>query len=237
MSDETKLTASGDSNDKKMIMAMATIGTICALLIVVTFESTKITIEENKAKALEQAVFQVIPGITTTKIFQLNPDQTLSELISPNPGVQKIHAGYDDQGRCKGLAFQGSGKAYGDVLSLLFGYDPEQQKIIGFYVLESKETPGIGDKIQKDPFTSNFTAMDVTLKDDLSALKNEIKTVKHGEKKNAWEIDAITGATITSRAVGNILNTSSKELIPKIYKNKQVFHQIQPTKNESDPTK
>jgi electron transport complex protein RnfG len=39
---------------------------------------------------------------------------------------------------------------------LLFGYDPEQQKIVGFYVLESKETPGIGDKIEKDPFLSNM---------------------------------------------------------------------------------
>lgn len=223
MSDDNKVMSEGGSNDKKMIIAMATIGTICALLIVLTFESTKVTIEENKAKALEQAVFQVIPGITTTKIFQLNPDQTLSEITAPNPGVQKVHAGYDDQGICKGIAFQGSGKAYGDLLSLLFGYDPEQQKIIGFYVLESKETPGIGDKIQKDPFLSNFKAMDVALKDDLSGLKNEIKTVKHGEKKNAWEIDGITGATITSRAVGNILITSSKELIPKIYKNKQVF--------------
>ncbi|MFZ1457866.1 MAG: FMN-binding protein, partial [Saprospiraceae bacterium] len=98
-----------------------------------------------------------------------------------------------------------------------------QQKIIGFYVLESKETPGIGDKIEKDPFLANMKSMDVALNDDQSTLKNEIKTVKNGQKTNAWEIDAITGATITSRAVGNILNTSSKEWIPKIYKNKQTF--------------
>lgn len=237
MSIETKEMADGGSNDKKMIMAMATIGIICALLIVVTFEGTKVTIEENKAKALEKAVFQVIPGISSTKVFQLNPDQTLSEMQSPNQSVQKIHAGYDDKGVCKGIAFQGSGKAYGDLLSLLFGYDPEQQKIIGFYVLESKETPGIGDKIEKEPFLSNFKAMDVALKDDLSGLKNDVKTVKHGEKKNAWEIDAITGATITSRAVGNILKLSGQEWIPKIYKNKNVFSLIEPKKNEPDSTK
>ena len=130
---------------------------------------------------------------------------------------------YKRQGVCKGVAFQGSGKAYGDVLSLLFGYDPDAQKIIGFYVLESKETPGIGNKIEKDPFLSNMKSMDVALNDDQSSIKNEIKTVKNGQKTNAWEIDAITGATITSRAVGNILNTSSKEWIPKIYKNKQTF--------------
>ncbi|MFZ1524406.1 MAG: FMN-binding protein [Saprospiraceae bacterium] len=223
MSDQNKGIAPEGSGEKKMIFAMATIGIICAFLIVVTYESTKVTIENNRAKALEDAVFQVIPGITKTKTFQLNPDQTFTEMTTNNPKVQKVLAGYDGKGVCKGVAFQGSGKAYGDVLSLLFGYDPEQQKIIGFYVLESKETPGIGDKIEKDPFLANMKSMDVALKDDHSTLKNEIKTVKNGQKTNGWEIDAITGATITSRAVGNILNTSSKEWIPKIYKNKQTF--------------
>jgi electron transport complex protein RnfG len=65
--------------------------------------------------------------------------------------------------------------------------------------------------------------MDAAVSEDQTTLKNEIKTVKNGEKTNSWEIDAITGATITSRAVGNILNKSSKEWIPTIYKNKKVF--------------
>lgn len=223
MSDSTTIMVPEKSNDKKMIFAMASIGIICALLIVVTFEGTKTTIEENKAKALEAAVFQVIPGITKTKTFQLNPDQTFTEMTTNDPNVQKVHAGYDDNGQFKGIAFQGSGKGYGDLLSLLFGYDPEQQKIVGFYVLESKETPGIGDKIEKDPFLSIMKTMDVAVNDAHTTLKNEIKTVKNGEKKNAWEIDAITGATITSRAVGNILNTSSNKWVPVIYKNKVVF--------------
>ncbi|MBK9737238.1 MAG: FMN-binding protein [Saprospiraceae bacterium] len=185
MSDTTKIMLPEKSDDKKMIMAMASIGIICALLIVLTYEGTKTTIEENKAKALEAAVFQVIPGITKTKTFQLNPDRTFSEMTSNDPNVQKVHAGYDDKGQCKGIAFQGSGKAYGELLSLLFSYDPDQQKIIGFYVLESKETPGIGDKIEKEPFLNNFKAMDVALSDNQTALKNEIITVKNGEKKNA----------------------------------------------------
>lgn len=223
MSDQNKVIVPEGSGEKKMIFAMASIGIICALLIVVTYEGTKVTIANNRAKALEDAVFQVIPGITKTKTFLLNPDQTFTEMTTNNPKVQKVLAGYDDQGVCKGVAFQGSGKAYGDVLSLLFGYDPDQQKIIGFYVLESKETPGIGDKIEKDPFLANMKSMDVALNENLADLKNDIITVKNGKKVNAWEIDAITGATITSRAVGNILNTSSKEWIPKIYKNKQTF--------------
>lgn len=223
MSETNTIMSSKTSNDKKMIIAMASIGIICALLIVMTYEGTKSVIEKNKAEALEKAVFQVIPGISKTKTFKLNPDQTLSEISNNDPNTKKVYAGYDEGGKFKGVAFQGSGKGYGDLLSLLFGYDPEQQKIVGFYVLESKETPGIGDKIEKDPFLSNMKTIDVAVSEDQTTLKNEIKTVKNGEKTNSWEIDAITGATITSRAVGNIINKSGKEWIPTLFKNKKVF--------------
>ena len=75
---------------------------------------------------------------------------------------------------------------YADIISILYGYAPEKQAVIGIYVLASKETPGLGDKIEKDEnFLANFIALDVSLKDDLSALKHEVIPVKNGEKKNA----------------------------------------------------
>ena len=41
---------------------------------------------------------------------------------------------------------------YQDVIRiLLYGYSPEHQAIVGMRVLESRETPGLGDKIEKDP--------------------------------------------------------------------------------------
>jgi Na+-translocating ferredoxin:NAD+ oxidoreductase RnfG subunit len=66
-----------------------------------------------------------------------------------------------------------------------------------------RETPGIGDKIITDEaFLKNFEALDVKLAADMKALANAVKVVKHGTKQNAWEIDAISGATVTSKAVG-----------------------------------
>ncbi|HMP31913.1 MAG TPA: FMN-binding protein, partial [Saprospiraceae bacterium] len=208
----TLLVASSNvqSSERSMLVAMASIGIICALLIVITYEGTASTIEKNKIEALDKAIFKVIPNISTTMPFQFNVDQTFSlatSNISKNP---KVYAGYDKNGTLKGIAITAVGKGYGEVLNLLYGYDPVQQKIIGFYVLESKETPGIGDKIEKMPFLNNFNAMEVTLTEDQSKLLNNITTVKQGAKSQSWEIDAITGATITSRAVGNILNVSAQ---------------------------
>ena len=77
-----------------------------------------------------------------------------------------------------------------------------------------------GDKIITDKeFLANFNALDVKLKGDLSALANEVKAVKHGTKTGAWQIDAISGATITSRAVGKAINDSAQALMPRLLPN------------------
>jgi hypothetical protein len=61
----------------------------------------QIRYRKKQAEALEKAVFQVIPGISKTKTFQLNPDQTLSEMTNNDPKLQKVYAGYDEKGCSK----------------------------------------------------------------------------------------------------------------------------------------
>ena len=96
----------------------------------------------------------------------------------------------------------------------------EGKHITGIGVVAMRETPGIGDKIITDAaFLANFEALDAKLNADLSALANEIRTVKHGTKKDAWQIDAISGATITSRAVGKAINDAAQTLLPKLVPN------------------
>ena len=96
--------------------------------------------------------------------------------------------------------------------------------IIGLQVLESKETPGLGDKIETDPdFLQNFERLDVSLANDQSALANPIVPVKHGEKTHPWEVDGITGATISSVAMAKILNGSAQYWAPRIRANLSAF--------------
>jgi len=73
-------------------------------------------------------------------------------------------------------------------------------------VLESRETPGLGDKIIYDEqFHENFVEL---------AVEPTIVGVKRGEKTNPNEVDTITGATISSNAVIAILNGSSQKWLP-----------------------
>ena len=70
--------------------------------------------------------------------------------------------------------------------------------------------------------TLNVTAMDlsITVNKDVTIdeINNVIKTVRHGTKQNPWEIDAISGSTITSNAVGRMFNKSGQKLHPLIAK-------------------
>lgn len=220
-----KATIEEPVSSTKMLQAMVGIGTICALLIVLTYEGTKPRIEENKKEALQKAIFNVIPEVSQTKTFQLNPDGTFTPSeTNGSKDLQFIYAGYTAQGNLVGIAIEASGQGYADIIRILYGYDPTTEMVVGFYVLESKETPGLGDKIEKDAdFLSNFKNLDVSLTEDQSRIKNTVIPVKRGTKTNLWEVDGITGATISSRAIGNIIGTSSTYWMPIIQGNIDTF--------------
>lgn len=211
-------------NSVHMFRAMVGIGLLCALLIVLTYEFTLPVIKHNKTVALEKAVFKVLPGAVNRVTYKLTDQNTFEEMKTEPQKEQLIYAGYDEQNKLVGIAIEASGQGFQDVLKILYGYSPLDQQIIGFYVLESKETPGLGDKIEKDEnFLANFKSLEVTLTEDLEALKNPVKPVKSGTKENPWEVDSITGATISSKAVGNIINDSISYWAPLIYKNRNIF--------------
>jgi electron transport complex protein RnfG len=226
MSESNIISPGTQTNDgsKKMLIAMVGIGVVCALLIVFSYEGTFGRIERLKAEALEQAVFKVLPGITKTGIFELSPDGKFISSDGKDRTKTLVYAGYDDQNTLKGIAIEASGQGYADILKVLYGYDPATQEIVGFYVLESKETPGLGDKIEKDEnFLSNFNGLSVALSEDFTTVINKVVPVKFGTKENPWEVEGITGATISSRAIGNIIGESTATMIPLIYQQKESF--------------
>ncbi len=213
-----------NDGSKKMLIAMVGIGVVCALLIVFTYEGTFGRIERLKAEALEQAVFKVLPGITKTGIFELTPDGKFIPSDGKDRTKTLVYAGYDDQNTLKGIAIEASGQGYADILKVLYGYDPATQTIVGFYVLESKETPGLGDKIEKNEnFLANFNGLSVALSEDFTTVIHKVVPVKFGTKENPWEVEGITGATISSRAIGNIIGESTSTMIPLIYQQKESF--------------
>jgi len=203
-----------------MYRAMVGVGVFCGLLIVTAFQVTRPIIERNKAEALQKAIFHVLTNASMSSTYRLNDAGGFEVLEGEGLGEQLVYAGYDDQQELVGLAVEAQGMGYQDVIGLIYGYSFAEDAIIGIQVLESKETPGLGDKIETDPaFLQNFERLDVSLVDDLSKMANPIVPVKHGAKTNPWEVDGITGATISSVAIADILNRSAQYWTPRIRNN------------------
>ncbi|RIV30401.1 FMN-binding protein [Flagellimonas lutimaris] len=217
MSQTSNIEMHNPASSKKMLMAMVGIGIISAFLIVMTFELTLPRVQRLKAEALEKAILEVLPGTVRTQAFGVSTNGELVKIEEGDKTETTLYAGYDKDEMLVGYAIEAAGQGYADIIRILYGYDPDEQKLIGFQVLESKETPGLGDKIEKDEgFLNNFKALDVSVSED-GKLRNKVITVKQGEKQNPWEIDGITGATISSRAIGNIVGTSTTEVVPILY--------------------
>jgi electron transport complex protein RnfG len=203
-----------------MLRTLIGVAAIAGTLIVVVYQLTLPIIKVKKAEALRRAVFDVLPGARKVVTFRLEADGSLAPLTGEDERAVKYYAGYTGDLQLIGVAIEAQGKGYQDVIKVLYGYTPAEQHIIGMKVLESKETPGLGDKIGRDPrFLTNFENLDARLTEDGAKLEHAFEVVKPGAKKNPWQIDGITGATISSKAVGKLLNDSAPRRLLPVLKN------------------
>lgn len=184
----------------RLVATLGGLGAFAGLLIVAVFAVTEPRIRANKAAALAAAINEVLgapdrydtlyltdTGLATTPPGGLTADQ-----------AEAVYLGWRGE-REIGFALVAAGPGFQDRIRLLVGYDPATSRLLGMKVLESKETPGLGDKIIKDTaFVSQFQRVEAPL-----------EGVKEGRGRGAaHEIVVITGATISSRAVVNAINAA-----------------------------
>ena len=87
---------------------------------------------------------------------------------------------------------------YSGMIRMMVGFDPSG-KIVNISVIEQKETPGLGTKMMKPNYIAQYTGK--------SPGTNNLKV-----KKDGGEVDAITAATITSRAFSEAVERAYKSL-------------------------
>ena len=192
-----------------MMVTLGIAGMCSGLAIVGIFLITQPMIERNRAEALEAAIYRVLEGAKTRVAFVLREGQ-LAVFESPDgslPKEEAVYAGYDEAGALVGFAVPAEGPGFQDTIKLLYGYDAERRRVVGMEVLESRETPGLGDKIIKDmDFVGNFRDL---------AVEPAIVAVKGGRSAEN-EVDAISGATISSVAVCNIINDANARWLERL---------------------
>jgi len=208
------LHAATQPSSYKLLLALTLTGMLSGLLVVLVYQYTKPLVEQNKREAIAKAIFRVVPGATRQRNFLLST-QGLVPAEQKGAKGEAVYAGYDDKGQLRGVAIEAAAQGYQDTVRILYGYRPSCRCITGIKVLKMAETPGLGDRIDFDPgFQKNFKALDARLATDRQQLAHAIVTVKHGSKNQPWQIDAISGATISSKAVGRMLNRRSQAILP-----------------------
>lgn len=162
----------------QLVLALTVISAICAAVLALVNSKTKDRIASLTAEKTANAAKAVLPS--DVKVTDIRPDPKNADL--------KVMFGYADAAKTKILGYAVPGispKGYGGEIRLMVGLTAER-KVITYRVLAANETPGLGAKLGDMAFANQFGGKDGP------SLK---------VKKDGGAIDAITGATITSRAV------------------------------------
>jgi electron transport complex protein RnfG len=198
-----------DVSPWRLIGTLAFAGAVAGFLIVVAFALTQPTIQRNKAIRLAAAVEEVLEAPERyDTLYVVNGALTPDLPAGADPAtLDRIYEGFDGDGRRAGFAIPAGEPGFQDVINLIFGYDPATRQLLGMKVLESKETPGLGSKIESD---SAFVAQ-------FSGPETPLVGVKAGRSTGAeTEVDLITGATISSTAVVRIINDALARFQPML---------------------
>ena len=154
--------------------------------------------------ALNLACACIISGIIIAIVYSLTADIAKQKQVELNTLALKSLVTEADQytpvegktgwytatqnGKLIAYVVPAESKGYGGAIKMLVAVGPDN-KVMKYTILEAKETPGLGDKAAKAPFTEQFAGK----------TSENLKVTKDASNKN--DIQAISGATITSRAV------------------------------------
>ena len=175
----------------RMVVVLTAVGFLSGGFLTSVGILTEERISLNKQREIEEAITQVVPGTMSSE--KLYEEKDLS-----------VYGVRDEAGALLGYAIYASGMGFQDKIIFMLGTNTSLTKINGLYVIEQKETPGLGAKITDRKFFLQYWDN----KDCSIPLSLHKPAVGAPEELGHSEINTITGATISSEAVLNIANSS-----------------------------
>ena len=182
-----------------MILVLTCVGLLSGGFLTGVGLWTKEKIAFNIQQEIEQAIRTVIPGTAVSE-----------KLIEERDLV--LYAGKTADGTLVGYAVYASGTGFQDTITLMFGTDTELKKLTRLTILKQTETPGLGANIEREDLFLRFWED----RDIQSTLTLHKPAAGSPSELASTEINTLTGATISSEAVLNIVNLSLEKLKDKI---------------------
>jgi electron transport complex protein RnfG len=172
--------AKTESTFKNMLLSLTLISLGASAALGYVYELTKTPIEVSKMNKKLDAIKIVVPAFTN------NPNEEMYKLPTGDGDSLEVYPAKKD-GELVGLAVKTfSKKGFSGQIGLMAGFKPDGT-IVNITVLEQKETPGLGTKMAEPAFKDQFIGKNP------AGFKLKVK-------KDGGNVDAITAATISSRA-------------------------------------
>lgn len=195
----------------KIIKLGLTLMLICLAAVsalALTYRLTKDKIEERAHEEQLRALKVVLPRAT--------------HFSDRKSGVEiDYYEGLDRDEKVVGYAFLGEARGYSSTIQVVVGIDPEGA-VTGIEITEQKETPGLGSKAVEVPSTRTFWEAILGRGDtaepgrpwfEAQFAGKILQDLKVVTGKTDIEIQALTGATITSRAVTEAVRASLESFL------------------------
>jgi electron transport complex protein RnfG len=167
----------------KMVVVLTVISLLSGGLLAALREATQ--------EQIENQVLEYVKGPAIREIFaEVSNDPVASRFQLKDGELQRTFFVGVIGGEARGVAMESSGKGYGGNVGLMVGIDVKEKKLLGVGVTTHSETPGLGARAKTDPaFTAQFKGVPAS---------GAVKVTQDG-----GTINALSGATISSRAVAN----------------------------------
>ena len=173
--------------------------------------ATRRRIELNREIAEKRVMLEVLRLAPEGKaapqqILQRYEDRVEATGISVEiqTGEVPVYAGRNESGETVGYAFEVSGRGFWDQVRGYVAMNPDLRTIRGIAFFQQNETPGLGAEITEPWFEAQFEGL--TLPEGPGPDGRFVTLVRQGREKGPHDVDAITGATGTSKAVEEFLN-------------------------------
>ena len=165
----------------KLIITLTIICAVAAIALSFVHQITLKPIAYQKRMEKVRALKRVLPA------YDNHPEKDILKVPGKNGKPIEVNLAKKG-GKVIAVAYRVvSHKGYGGDISLLMGLDMKG-KITGIEILGMMETPGLGARIEEPAFKKQFVG-------------RTLKNTKWAVKKDGGDIDQITGATISPRAV------------------------------------
>lgn len=165
------------------------------------------SIEKNELLSNMKSILYVLD------IKSISDENQIAEVFNNNVRTKKLNhldifVKYDQNGNVQGYAFPFAGAGLWGRINGYIGISADFKTILGVDFTSHSETPGLGGRIDEPWFKEQFRGKKISSEPGIILNNSSSRDEETG-------IDAITGATSTSRAVVNILNDFINELISK----------------------